>query len=101
MMPERETNEGFEQIATPPESSQPSQQDWQRYARMRRRSRILGVFYVFVALSTGITLIVAPWQDQWSFNYLQEISPSVETLWHDPSFRGAISGLGFANLLIA
>jgi hypothetical protein len=107
MMPERGTNEGIEQVAVPPpESSQlahPSQTqgDWQRYARIRRRSRILSVFYVLVALSTGLTLIVAPWQDQWSFNYLQEVSPSVETIWHDPSFRGAISGLGFANLLIA
>jgi hypothetical protein len=101
MMPDRGTNEEFQQIATPPQSSQPSSEDWERYRRARSRSRILGVFYVLVALSTGLTLIVAPWLDQWSFNGLQELSPSIESLWHDPSFRGAVSGLGFANLLIA
>ena len=100
MMPDR-GNEELQQIAPPPESPRPSHEDWERYARAGRRSRVLGVFYVLVALSTGLILIVAPWLDQWSFNSLQELSPSIESLWHDPSFRGAISGLGFANLLIA
>lgn len=101
MMPERRTNEELQEVVPPPETSRPSPEDWAGYTRMRRRSRILGMFYVLVALSTGMILIVAPWLDQWSFNSLQEISPSVENVWHDPSFRGAISGLGFANLLIA
>jgi hypothetical protein len=106
MMPEHRTREELEHVAVPvessgPESSRPPQDEWGRYARQRRRGRILGVFYILVALSTGLVLIVAPWQDQWSFNYLQELSPSIEALWHDPSFRGSISGLGFANLLIA
>jgi hypothetical protein len=49
----------------------------------------------------GLYLAVAPWVDNWSFNYLQELHPTLEYLWEEPYFRGAISGLGLANLLIA
>ena len=54
-----------------------------------------------VALAVGLFLAIAPWEDTWSFNYIQELNPSLENLWEDPAFRGAISGLGLANLLIA
>ena len=53
-----------------------------------------------VALAVGLFLTIAPWVDSWSFNYIQQLNPSLEYLWEDPAFRGALSGLGVANILI-
>jgi uncharacterized membrane protein YcjF (UPF0283 family) len=54
-----------------------------------------------VALAAGLYLAVVPWTDTWSFNYWQQLNPSLEYLWDEAAFRGALSGLGIANLLIA
>lgn len=53
------------------------------------------------ALVTGLYLAIVPWTDGWTLNFWQEYTPSLEWLWHEPSFRGAVSGLGVANLMIA
>ena len=62
---------------------------------------ILRACYALVALSTGLTLMVAPWLDTWNFNYLQTLTPSLEYLWDEPTFRGALCSLGLLNVWIA
>ena len=72
----------------------PSEPTWVRHP-------ILSSCYALVALSTGLTLAVAPWLDTWSFNYLQTLTPRLEYLWDEPVFRGALCVLGLLNVWIA
>src|SRR5437870_2663711 len=66
----------------------------------RRRHPVLSACYAIIALAAGLTLIVAPWVDTWNFNYLQGLSPTLEYVWDEPSFRGALTALGCLNILI-
>ena len=66
----------------------------------RRGHPILFACYSLVALSTGLTLTIAPWVDTWNFNNLQSVSPTLEYLWDESSFRWALTALGVLNLLI-
>lgn len=57
-----------------------------------------------VALFTfalGVFLVVFPWTLSWDLNYFQSITPGIQDLWLQPSFRGALTGLGFVNIYIA
>ncbi len=54
-----------------------------------------------LALAIGSLLIYLPWTDEWTFNSIQEWNPTLEYYWVDPYFRGALSGLGLANVSIA
>jgi hypothetical protein len=49
----------------------------------------------------GGFLVVFPWIDAWHLNHLPAFFPAVFSLWDDSYFRGAITGLGVANLLVA
>jgi hypothetical protein len=72
-----------------------------REVRRTASGRWSGMLVALLAVVVGLFLTIAPWEDSWSFNYVQELNPSLEYLWEDPAFRSAISGLGVANLLIA
>ncbi len=69
-------------------------------ARTKRRRVIVGLFFALLAFETGLFLIVFPWMENWEFNYFQGVFPSLERIWDDPYFRGALTGLGFVNLYI-
>lgn len=49
----------------------------------------------------GIVLILAPWSDLWETNSLLQLHPSVRTLLLSAFTRGAVTGLGFVNILLA
>jgi hypothetical protein len=63
--------------------------------------RLLTVCFAIFAFEVGLFLVVFPWQDSWTLNYFQGISPNVENLWDEPSFKGLVTGLGFVNIYIA
>ena len=63
--------------------------------------RWLAAIISVLALSVGIFLAIFPWVSDWSLNYIQEVSPLLESRWHDPVFRTGISCLGVLNLLIS
>jgi hypothetical protein len=63
--------------------------------------RLLTVCFAIFAFEVGLFLVVFPWQDSWTLNWFQGISPSVENLWDEPSFKGLVTGLGFVNIYIA
>jgi hypothetical protein len=67
-----------------------------------KRSRQWWLF-LFIVLTLGIGgfLIVFPWLDTWDFNSIQDFIPGAAQIWDEPSFRGALTGLGFVNLYIA
>jgi hypothetical protein len=66
---------------------------WQR--RLLRISLAIFIFEI------GAFLIVFPWTENWNLNYFQNLTPRLQDLWYQPSFRGAVTGLGFVNIYIA
>lgn len=72
--------------------------------------RLTVIFFIILCLLLGLYLILAPWDmlfGQWSSNYLLAfiadrsglpvIHNAVSSTW----FRGAVTGLGVLNILIA
>jgi hypothetical protein len=89
-MPLTENGTGPEPTDAPPPASRPR---WQ--------GRLLTACFMIFALEVGLFLVIFPWQDTWSVNYLQGLAPSLEGVWDDPRFRGALTGLGLVNIYIA
>ncbi|HVO97132.1 MAG TPA: hypothetical protein VMT15_03655 [Bryobacteraceae bacterium] len=59
------------------------------------------ICFALFAFEIGLFLVVFPWQDSWTLNYLQAISPAIANLWDEPSFKGLVTGLGFVNIYIS
>lgn len=68
------------------------------------------IFFIILCLLLGIYLILAPWDmlfGNWSDNYLLALAadktglPSLQKTVSSGWFRGAITGLGVLNILIA
>ena len=53
------------------------------------------------SLLVGIVLVVAPWTILWEANYLLQPSPLLRTLLLSTFARGAVSGLGLVNIVLA
>jgi hypothetical protein len=54
------------------------------------------------SLLVGIILVVAPWLPSlWDANYLLQPYPLLRTLALSPFTRGAVTGLGLVNVLLA
>ena len=49
----------------------------------------------------GIVLIVAPWSDLWETNSLLQLHPSLRLVLLSAFTRGAVTGLGLVNVLLA
>jgi len=59
--------------------------------------------FVFITfcLEIGLFLLIFPWTDYWGGNYFSNLLPQVESWWDNMFLRGAVSGLGVANLYIS
>lgn len=66
---------------------------WQR--------RLLRISLALFTFEIGIFLVFFPWMQNWDLSYFQSISQAIRNLWMQPSFRGALTGLGFVNIYIA
>lgn len=53
------------------------------------------------ALLVGAVLAVVPWTPLWDSNHLIQPYPWVKSVVLSPFLRGAVSGLGLVNLLLA
>lgn len=80
-------------------------------AAKRGHSRLWDMIFAILTLEIGLFLLIYPWMDSWNLNhfpaqlrnYIHNYNPfgfSLEDLWDDPFFRGAVSGLGLVNLWI-
>jgi hypothetical protein len=49
----------------------------------------------------GLALILAPWSDYWETNYFLYQYPALALWLKNPFMRGAISGLGFMNVVMS
>ena len=58
------------------------------------------ILYVLVCLEVGVFLILVPWSAIWERNYFLQAYPVLGTVVLDPTFRGAVSGLGIANIYL-
>ena len=70
-------------------------------APARRPARIWTICFVLLALEIGGFLVVFPWMEAWRLNHFRAMFPPLSGIWDDPYFRGAITGLGAVNLLVA
>jgi hypothetical protein len=59
------------------------------------------ICFSVLAFEIGVFLTVFPWMDSWALNHLPTFWPSVEGIWDDPYFKGALSGLGLVNVYIS
>jgi hypothetical protein len=64
-------------------------------------SRIVRVPVLLIWFVLGLILILVPWLDSWETNYLFYQYPTLGLLLKNPFMRGAISGLGFMNVLLS
>jgi hypothetical protein len=58
------------------------------------------VLYILICLEVGIFLMLVPWSVIWERNYFLQVYPGLRPILLDPTFRGAVSGLGVANIYI-
>ncbi len=63
--------------------------------------RLLRITLALFTFEVGIFLTVFPWTDYWSINYLQIAVPALQDIWDQPTFRGALTGLGIVNVYLA
>ena len=63
-------------------------------------NKTLFVIYVLYCLEVGIFLLVYPWMRLWDQNFLLQYSSYFRVVLLNDFFRGAVSGLGIANLIL-
>ena len=59
------------------------------------------LLFIVFCMELGLFLIVYPWTDKWTVNLIPTLLPISRDFWSDGYFRGAVSGIGFANIWIA
>lgn len=64
-------------------------------------ARLLRVVILLVWLELGLVLILVPWSGIWEANYFLYQYPLFGMFARNPFLRGAISGLGFLNVLLS
>jgi hypothetical protein len=63
--------------------------------------RLRSVLWVLILFELGVVLLFLPWLQVWESNYFLGQYPSLRPLMLHPSLRGAISGLGALDILLA
>lgn len=58
------------------------------------------MLYVLICLEVGIFLTLIPWTQSWERNYFLQAYPYIRPILLDPTVRGAIAGLGVANIYL-
>jgi hypothetical protein len=64
-------------------------------------NRVLRALLVVLCFEMGALLLYLPWSVYWDQNYFLSHFPSLIPLLLHPSFRGAVSGLGVLDILLA
>jgi hypothetical protein len=64
-------------------------------------SRLLTIVYIVFCFEMGVFLFVFPWISLWSRNYFVGHFPFFATIVHNYFLRGAVSGLGLADVWLA
>ncbi|HUG44090.1 MAG TPA: hypothetical protein VMN76_07615 [Acidobacteriota bacterium] len=56
--------------------------------------------YVLFCFEIGIFLVIFPWMEVWRHNSLLQLYPGLQSIFLNNFFRGAVTGLGLANIII-
>jgi hypothetical protein len=64
-------------------------------------NRVLRALLVVLCFEMGALLLYLPWTAFWEQNYFLSHFPSLMPVLLHPSFRGAISGLGVVDIILA
>ena len=64
-------------------------------------NRIYRALLVVLAFEMGALLLYLPWSRYWEQNYFLSHYPLLIPILLHPSFRGAVSGLGVLDILLA
>lgn len=59
------------------------------------------VVFITFCLEIGLFLLIFPWTEYWDGNYFSGLLPQMKNYWGNLYIRGAVSGLGVANLYIS
>jgi hypothetical protein len=70
-----------------------------RFLRWHRR--ILAACLVIFAFELGLVLLIFPWLGNWDLNWFPLHSRFLSSVWLNPYFRGALSGLGLLDIYVA
>jgi hypothetical protein len=63
--------------------------------------KLSAVVLIALCVEIGMFLLMFPWTGYWEHNYFSSVLPEWRRHWMNLYFRGAVSGLGVANLLLA
>ena len=63
--------------------------------------KVLRLCFVIFCFEIGVFLVVFPWLNYWDTNSLSTYTSWLADIWGNPYFRGALSGLGLANIYIS
>ncbi len=58
------------------------------------------ILYAFLSIGFGVALLSLPWFSFWENNYVLYYFPELRPLISNPYFKGAVFGLGIADILI-
>jgi len=58
----------------------------------------LTVFYIMLCFTMGVLLLFSPWLPVWTSNFFVHHYAWVQGLAHNDYLRGAVSGLGLADV---
>jgi hypothetical protein len=64
-------------------------------------SRLLIIAYIVFCFEVGVFLFVFPWVSLWSKNYFLNHYPLVADIARNYFLRGAVSGIGLADVWLA
>jgi hypothetical protein len=62
---------------------------------------VAALLSILSSLLVGLVLVVAPWTSLWESNWLLQPYPALRGLLLNAFARGAVSGLGLVNVLLA
>jgi hypothetical protein len=63
--------------------------------------RVLSVLFILLYFEIGVLLLLIPWASIWIKNYFVNHSPWVAAMAKNYFVRGAISGIGLADMWLA
>lgn len=64
-------------------------------------NRVIRAMLVVLCFEMGALLLYLPWTPFWEQNYFLSHFPALMPVLLHPSFRGAISGLGVVDIILA
>lgn len=63
--------------------------------------KVTAVLFITFCIELGLFLLILPWTEYWDGNFFASVIPEWHQYWTNMYVRGAVSGLGVADLYIS